>query len=199
MITGFRLARGGAQERFGLLPDVTCLGKIIGGGLPVGAYGGKRDILMRMAPVGDVYQAGTLSGNPLAMSAGLATLELLDQDGFYQALEEKSDYLAKGLAEAAKTADVEVVLNRIGSIGCGFFTDKPVDDFASALQSDTQAYALFFQEMLKRGIYLAPSQFEAFFISAAHSKEDLDRTIEAATEALQHIKEVFGTDSRKKR
>ncbi len=178
---------------------MTCLGKIIGGGLPVGAFGGKRDILMRMAPVGDVYQAGTLSGNPLAMSAGLATLELLDQDGFYLALEEKSDYLAKGLAEAAKAADVDVVLNRIGSIGCGFFTQKPVDDFASALQSDTQAYALFFQEMLKRGIYLAPSQFEAFFISAAHSKEDLDRTIEAATEALQHIKEILGTESRKKR
>ena len=178
---------------------MTCLGKIIGGGLPVGAFGGKRDILMRMAPVGDVYQAGTLSGNPLAMSAGLATLELLDQDGFYLALEEKSDYLAKGLAEAAKAADVDVVLNRIGSIGCGFFTKKPVDDFASALQSDTQAYALFFQEMLKRGIYLAPSQFEAFFISAAHSKEDLDRTIEAATEALQHIKEILGTESRKKR
>lgn len=199
VITGFRLARGGAQERFGLLPDLTCLGKIIGGGLPVGAYGGKQDILRRMAPDGDVYQAGTLSGNPLAMSAGLATLELLAEDGFYQTLEEKSEYLANGLADAAKTAGVDVVLNRIGSIGCGFFTDEPVDDFAAALKSDTQAYALFFQEMLKRGIYLAPSQFEAFFISAAHTTEDLDRTIEAATQALQLIKEVFGTHSRKKR
>lgn len=195
VITGFRLARGGAQELFGLLPDLTCLGKIIGGGLPVGAYGGKRDIMMRMAPVGDVYQAGTLSGNPLAMSAGLATLEMLDQDGFYQALEEKTDYLAKGLDEAAKAVGVEVVLNRIGSIGCGFFTHNPVNDFADALKSDTQAYAVFFQKMLSRGIYLAPSQFEAFFISAAHTREDLDRTIDAATEALQGVKERFGSHS----
>ena len=129
VITGFRLARGGAQELFGVLPDLTCLGKIIGGGLPVGAYGGKRDIMMRMAPVGDVYQAGTLSGNPLAMSAGLATLEMLDQDGFYEALEEKADYLAKGLEEAAKAVGVEVVLNRIGSLGCGFFTREPGQRF----------------------------------------------------------------------
>jgi glutamate-1-semialdehyde 2,1-aminomutase len=195
VITGFRLARGGAQELFGLLPDLTCLGKIIGGGLPVGAYGGKRDIMMRMAPVGDIYQAGTLSGNPLAMSAGLTTLELLESDGFYQALEEKADYLAKGLDEAAKAVGVEVVLNRIGSIGCGFFTREPVNDFADALKSDTRAYALFFQEMLARGIYLAPSQFEAFFISAAHTSEDLDRTIGAATEALQRVKERFGKHS----
>ncbi len=199
VITGFRLARGGAQERFGLNPDITCLGKIIGGGLPVGAYGGKRDILSRMAPAGDVYQAGTLSGNPLAMSAGLATLELLAEDGFYQSLEEKSDYLVHGLTEAANTTDVAVVLNRIGSIGCGFFTNEPVGDFATALKADTQAYALFFQEMLKRGIYLAPSQFEAFFISAAHSKTDLDQTIEAATQALQEVKAVFKPPSRKKR
>lgn len=199
VITGFRLARGGAQERFGLNPDITCLGKIIGGGLPVGAYGGKREILSRMAPAGEVYQAGTLSGNPLAMSAGLATLELLAEDGFYQALEEKSEYLAHGLTEAANTTDVAVVLNRIGSIGCGFFTDEPVGDFAAALKADTQAYALFFQEMLKRGIYLAPSQFEAFFISAAHSKADLDQTIEAATQALQEVKAVFKPPSRKKR
>jgi len=199
VITGFRLARGGAQERFGLNPDITCLGKIIGGGLPVGAYGGKREILSRMAPAGDVYQAGTLSGNPLAMSAGLATLELLAEDGFYQTLEEKSEYLAHGLTEAANTTDVAVVLNRIGSIGCGFFTDEPVGDFTAALKSDTHAYALFFQEMLKRGIYLAPSQFEAFFISAAHSKADLDQTIEAATQALQEVKAVYKPPSRKKR
>ena len=199
VITGFRLARGGAQEVFGVLPDLTCLGKIIGGGLPVGAYGGKRDIMMRMAPLGDVYQAGTLSGNPLAMSAGLATLELLEQDGFYETLEEKAAYLAKGLTQAATAAGVEVALNRMGSIGCAFFTAEPVSDFASALKSDTQAYALFFQEMLKRGIYLAPSQFEAFFISTAHEQDDLDRTVEAATEALQQIKEKFGAPSRKKR
>jgi len=142
--------------------------------------------------VGDVYQAGTLSGNPLAMSAGLATLELLEEEGFYETLEKKSEYLANGLSAAAKAAGVEVVLNRIGSIGCGFFTSDPVNDFAAALKSDTQAYALFFREMLKRGIYLAPSQFEAFFISTAHQKEDLDRTIEAATEALQTVKEKQG-------
>jgi glutamate-1-semialdehyde 2,1-aminomutase len=199
VITGFRLARGGAQEVFGVLPDLTCLGKIIGGGLPVGAYGGKSDIMKRMAPLGDVYQAGTLSGNPLAMSAGLATLELLEQDEFYETLEEKAEYLAKGLGEAAKASDVDVTLNRIGSIGCGFFTSEPVNDFDGALKSNTQAYALFFQEMLKRGIYLAPSQFEAFFISSAHQKEDLDRTIQAATEALQKVKEKGDDPSGKKR
>jgi glutamate-1-semialdehyde 2,1-aminomutase len=199
VITGFRLARGGAQEIFGVLPDLTCLGKIIGGGLPVGAYGGRADIMKRMAPLGDVYQAGTLSGNPLAMSAGLATLELLEQDGFYEALEKKAEYLANGLREAARVSGVDVVLNRVGSIGCGFFTSEPVNDFADALKSDTQAYALFFQEMLKRGIYLAPSQFEAFFISTAHQREDLDRTIQAAAEALQKVKERGGDPSGKKR
>jgi glutamate-1-semialdehyde 2,1-aminomutase len=199
VITGFRLAPGGAQEVFGVIPDLTCLGKIIGGGLPVGAYGGKRDIMMRMAPVGDVYQAGTLSGNPLAMSAGLATLELLGEYGFYESLEEKSAYLAKGLSEAATAVGIPVVLNRIGSIGCGFFTSDPVTDFTDALKSDTQAYALFFQEMLKRGIYLAPSQFEAFFISAAHQREDLDRTVVAAADALQRVKEKRGSPQGKKR
>jgi len=199
VITGFRLALGGAQEVFGVLPDLTCLGKIIGGGLPVGAYGGRSDIMQRMAPLGDVYQAGTLSGNPLAMSAGLAMLELLEQDEFYETLEEKAEYLAKGLGEAARVSDVEVTVNRIGSIGCGFFTPGPVNDFDSALKSDTQAYAVFFQEMLKRGIYLAPSQFEAFFISSAHQKEDLDRTLQAATEALQKVKEKGGDPSGKKR
>jgi glutamate-1-semialdehyde 2,1-aminomutase len=199
VITGFRLSRGGAQEVFGVLPDLTCLGKIIGGGLPVGAYGGKRDIMLRMAPVGDIYQAGTLSGNPLAMSAGLATLELLEQERFYESLEEKAEYLAKGLNQAAESAGVEVVLNRIGSIGCGFFTSEAVVDFASALKSDTQAYALFFREMLKRGVYLAPSQFEAFFLSAAHERKDLDRTVEAATEALQQVREKYGAQSGKKR
>ncbi len=199
VITGFRLARGGAQEVFGVLPDLTCLGKIIGGGLPVGAYGGKSDIMKHMAPLGEVYQAGTLSGNPLAMSAGLATLELLEQAGFYEALEEKAAYLSKGLMEAAQASGVDVVLNRIGSIGCGFFTSEPVSDFSGALKSDTRAYALYFQEMLKRGIYLAPSQFEAFFISAAHTREDLDRTVQAAAEALQVVKEKGIGSSGKKR
>jgi glutamate-1-semialdehyde 2,1-aminomutase len=199
VITGFRLARGGAQEVFGIRPDLTCLGKIIGGGLPVGAYGGRRDIMTRMAPVGDIYQAGTLSGNPVAMSAGLATLELLEDDGFYENLEKKSEHLAKGLSEAAESAGVEVTLNRIGSIGCGFFNSGAVVDFASALRSDTLAYAVFFQEMLKRGIYLAPSQFEAFFIGTAHKQEDLDRTIQAATEALHQVREKSGSPFRKKR
>jgi len=189
VITGFRLAPGGAQERLGVLPDLTCLGKIIGGGLPVAAYGGKREIMLKMAPAGDVYQAGTLSGNPLAMSAGLAMLEIVSREGFYRELDEKSDYLAKGFAEAAKAADVEVTMNRIGSIGCGFFTSQPVCDYESALKSDTEAYAVFFREMLKLGIYLAPSQFEAFFVSIVHEKRDMDLTIEAACEAFRLVKE----------
>jgi glutamate-1-semialdehyde 2,1-aminomutase len=199
VITGFRLARGGAQEVFGIGPDLTCLGKIIGGGLPVGAYGGRRDIMARMAPVGDVYQAGTLSGNPLAMSAGLATLELLEEDGFYGSLEKKSEHLAKGFSEAAEFAGVEITLNRIGSIGCGFFNSGAVVDFESALKSDTQAYALFFQEMFKGGIYLAPSQFEAFFIGIAHNQQDLDRTVEVAAQALLKVGEKFSATLRKKR
>lgn len=189
VITGFRLGPGGAQERFGVLPDLTTLGKIIGGGLPVGAYGGKREIMLKMAPAGDVYQAGTLSGNPLAMSAGLAMLEIVSRDGFYKELEEKADYLAKGLEEAAKAAAVDVTMNRIGSMGSGFFTSQAVNDFQSALTSDTEAYAVFFREMLRRGIYLAPSQFEAFFVSIVHETRDLDLTIEAAREAFRLVKE----------
>jgi glutamate-1-semialdehyde 2,1-aminomutase len=189
VITGFRLAPGGAQQLFGVMPDLTCLGKIIGGGLPVGAYGGKREIMMKMAPEGDVYQAGTLSGNPLAMSAGLATLELLRQADVYAVLEEKTAYLVKGLTEAAESAGVAVRSNQIGSLGCSFFTGKPVHDFSSALESDTGAYAVFFQEMLRRGVYMAPSQFEAFFVGMAHEKAHLDRTIEAAREAFKGVKE----------
>jgi glutamate-1-semialdehyde 2,1-aminomutase len=189
VITGFRLAPGGAQERFGVLPDVTCLGKIIGGGLPVGAYGGKREIMLKMAPAGDIYQAGTLSGNPLAMSAGLATLDLLSEGGVYDALEEKGRYLAEGLSGAAKAAEVPMVMHRVGSLGCGFFTDDPVFDFESALKSNTRAYAVFFQEMLKEGVYLAPSQFEAFFVSLVHEKSHLDRTVDAAARALRRVKE----------
>lgn len=189
VITGFRLAPGGAQERFGVLPDVTCLGKIIGGGLPVGAYGGKREIMLKMAPAGDVYQAGTLSGNPLAMSAGLATLELLGEEGVYDALEEKGRYLAEGLSGAANAAEVAMEMHRVGSLGCGFFTGELVVDFESALKSNIRAYAVFFQEMLKEGVYLAPSQFEAFFVSLAHEKSDLDRTVDAAARALRRVKE----------
>lgn len=189
VISGFRLAAGGAQEVFGVLPDLTCLGKIIGGGLPVGAYGGKREIMMKMAPVGDIYQAGTLSGNPLAMSAGLATLNILSSAGIYEVLEEKANYLVHGLAEGAKAAGVSVRMNRIGSLGCGFFTAEEVCDFESALKADTQAYAVFFQEMLKGGIYMAPSQFEAFFVSLAHEKSDLDRTVEVAAQAFERVRE----------
>lgn len=189
VITGFRLSRGGAQELFGITPDLTTLGKIIGGGLPVGAFGGKREIMMHLAPAGNVYQAGTLSGNPLAMSAGLATLGLLEESGVYEELEEKAAYLAKGMADAAARAGVAVAWNRIGSMGSGFFSAEPVFDFASALKSDTGAYAVFFREMLARGVYFAPSQFEAFFVGLAHRREDLDRTIDAASEAFVLAKE----------
>jgi glutamate-1-semialdehyde 2,1-aminomutase len=187
VITGFRLAPGGAQQHFGIMPDLTCLGKIIGGGLPVGAYGGKKEIMEHVAPRGDVYQAGTLSGNPLAMSAGLAMLNVLGSGGIYEELDKRNTYLCAGLEEAARTAGVAVTLNRIGSIGCGFFTEGPVVDLESAAKSDTNAYGIFFREMLKRGVYLAPSQFEAFFVGAAHERGDLDHTIQAAFDALKIV------------
>jgi glutamate-1-semialdehyde 2,1-aminomutase len=187
VITGFRLAPGGAQQRFGVLPDLTCLGKIIGGGLPVGAYGGKREIMERVAPRGDVYQAGTLSGNPMAMNAGLTVLKMLDGAGIYEQIEEGCNYLCKGLEEAARSAGIPLTVNKTGSLGSGFFTEGPVIDLDSAARSDTEAYALFFREMLKRGVYLAPSQFEAFFISTAHEKEDLDLTVQAAYEAMKVV------------
>lgn len=193
VITGFRLSAGGAQQLFGVVPDMTCLGKIIGGGLPVGAYGGKRAIMEEMAPLGKVYQAGTLSGNPLAMSAGLATLELLSDSGVYGELEEKASYLAEGLRQASTAAGVPVFLNRVGSMGCGFFASEPIADFAGAMKAKPEVYAVFFQEMLKRGVYMAPSQFEAFFISLAHDKVDLDRTIDAASEAFVRAKEQWQT------
>lgn len=189
VITGFRLAPGGAQELFGITPDLTCMGKIIGGGLPVGAYGGKKEIMERVAPSGDVYQAGTLSGNPLAMNAGLAMLNVLSRGGIYEEIEKRNTYLCAGLEEAAKSAGVAMTLNSIGSLGCGFFTDGPVTDLESASASDTEAYAVFFREMLERGIYLAPSQFEAFFVGAAHEKADLDRTIEAASESFRVVRQ----------
>lgn len=192
VITGFRLAPGGAQQVYGIMPDLTCLGKIIGGGLPVGAYGGRRDIMVRMAPEGDVYQAGTLSGNPLAMSAGLAVLELLRDEGLYEELDSRAGYFSRGMAQAAQAAGVKIFQTRVGSIGCAFFTDRAVRDFETAQSSDTRAYAVFFQEMLKRGVYLAPSQFEAFFVSTAHTVEDLDRTVEAARHAFERVKGLTG-------
>jgi len=192
VITGFRLAPGGAQERFGVLPDLTCLGKIIGGGLPVGAYGGRREIMEHIAPTGNVYQAGTLSGNPLAMAAGLAMLNILSRPGVYETLEERAAYLEAGLARAAQEAGVPVTLNRVGSMGCAFFNREPVRDFQSALQSNTEAYGIYFREMLARGVYLAPSQFECFFVGLAHDREALDETIAAAGEALQVVKNALG-------
>ncbi|OAT85550.1 glutamate-1-semialdehyde-2,1-aminomutase [Desulfotomaculum copahuensis] len=184
VMTGFRVAYGGAQERFGINPDLTCLGKIIGGGLPVGAYGGKREIMERVAPAGPVYQAGTLSGNPLAVTAGLATLRILQHPGTYAELERKSARLADGLARAAADAGVPVTLNRVGAMLCLFFTDHPVTDYESACRSNTARFAAFFRTMLSGGVYLAPSQFEAVFISLAHSGEQIDRTVEAAHKAF---------------
>jgi glutamate-1-semialdehyde 2,1-aminomutase len=182
VMTGFRLARGGAQERFGVAPDLTCLGKIIGGGLPVGAYGGRREIMDLVAPSGPVYQAGTLSGNPLAMAAGLATLRATGQPGFYDLLEELGARWRRGMGEAASVGTRPFTINQVGSMVSIFFTDGSVTDFGSAAASDTNAFKDFFWHMLSRGVYLAPSQYEAGFISAAHSEEDLDRTFEAARE-----------------
>jgi glutamate-1-semialdehyde 2,1-aminomutase len=187
VITGFRLAFGGAQERFGVIPDLTCLGKIIGGGLPVGAYGGRREIMERIAPLGPVYQAGTLSGNPLAMTAGIETLKLLSKPGVYRRLEERSNALASGWADAAKRAGVSVFGTRIASLMTLFFTNRAVTDYASAKISDTKAYAKFFTAMLEEGIYLAPSQFEAAFLSTAHTSADIEKTIKAAYNAFRKM------------
>lgn len=185
VITGFRLSYGGAQELYGVEPDLTCLGKIIGGGLPVGAYGGKREIMSMLSPEGPVYQAGTLSGNPLAVSAGIATLRLLREPGVYQALERKATRLSDGLRTAAQRAGAAVQFNQVGSMVCAFFTEQPVVDFKTACSSDTKTYAVFFRSMLEQGIYLAPSQFEAAFLSLAHTDEMIDRTVQAAANAFQ--------------
>jgi glutamate-1-semialdehyde 2,1-aminomutase len=187
VITGFRIARGGAQEVFGVRPDLTCLGKIVGGGLPVGVYGGRADVLEQVAPLGGVYQAGTLSGNPLAMAAGIETLSLLQTAGFYADLEAKGRRLADGLAQAAAAVRVPVQTNRVGSMLTAFFAGVPVTDYATAKTANTKRYAAFFRGMLARGVSLAPSQFEAAFISAAHSTEDLDATVAAAQEALPAV------------
>jgi len=179
VMTGFRLAYGGAQSLYGVTPDMTCLGKVIGGGLPVGAFGGRREIMETVAPAGSTYQAGTLSGNPLAMAAGLRTLMELARPGVYDELEQKSARLEAGFREAAGEPG-SWSINRVGSMLTFFFTAGPVTDFASAAESDTGAYGRYFRHMLERGVYLAPSQFEAAFVSLAHSDEDLDATIEAA-------------------
>ena len=187
VISGFRASPGGAQAIYGINPDLTCLGKIIGGGLPVGAYGGKREIMQKMAPEGDIYQAGTLSGNPLAMAAGLATLKVLREGDVYLELEEKGRVLFEGLAEAAGTAGVKVVVNRIGSLGTLFFTDEPVTDFVSAKRSNGNLFKRFYADMLEQGIYLAPSPFEAWFISAAHDIESIQKTIDCAAKSFRAL------------
>ncbi len=184
VISGFRVAYGGAQELLGVVPDLTCLGKIIGGGLPVGAYGGRRDIMEMMAPLGPVYQAGTLSGNPLAMTAGIETLRRLGEPGVYEQLEEKSAALAAGIIAAAEAAGVAIRLSRVASLMTAFFTDDPVTDFATASRSDTAAFAGFHGRLLAGGVYWPPSQFEAAFVSLAHGDGDIRFTIKAIGNAL---------------
>lgn len=187
VMTGFRVAYGGAQSLYNIDPDLTCLGKVIGGGLPVGAFGGKRKIMEMIAPSGPIYQAGTLSGNPLAMTAGIINLQVLKRPGTYEALEQKSAKLVQGMAAAAEAAGVAATVNRVGAMFTTFFTAEKVIDFPTATSSDTKKYAVFFQKMLEQGIYLAPSQFEAAFMSLAHSDADIEKTIEAAKVAFKAI------------
>ena len=187
VISGFRVAYGGAQTLYEVTPDLTVLGKIIGGGLPVGAYGGREEIMDLIAPSGPVYQAGTLSGNPLAVSAGIATLKQLKERGIYKKLEERSGALTKGMGEAAKKAGVSFTQTRVGSMLCGFFTPGPVIDWNTARQSDTTRYGIFFHMMLEQGVYFAPSQFEAAFLSTAHTPGDIEKTIRAAHAAFKTL------------
>ncbi len=190
VITGFRLSYGGAQEYFGVTPDLCCLGKIIGGGLPVGAYGGKQEIMDCVAPDGDVYQAGTLSGNPLAMAAGIAALKILKKPDFYTALNKKAAAYGAGLKEIAARSGVPVQLNQVGSLLTGFFCEHKVFDFTSAMKADTNRYAAHYRQMLSRGVYLAPSQFEVAFISAAHTQEQLDTVLEMTEWSFKKVGEI---------
>ncbi|WP_273842992.1 glutamate-1-semialdehyde 2,1-aminomutase [Rubrobacter calidifluminis] len=187
VMTGFRLAYGGAQERFGMVPDLTTLGKVIGGGLPVGAFGGRREIMQLVAPSGPVYQAGTLSGNPLAMAAGLATLRTVKEENVYERLEELGRLWKEGMQRAASEGGVSVTVHQVGSMVSVFFTEGPVRDFASAARSDLGSFKDFFWHMLRRGVYLAPSQYETGFLSAAHTAEDVERTVEAASEWFSRV------------
>jgi len=188
VMTGFRLAKGGAQEILGVKPDLSTFGKIIGGGLPVGAYGGRKEIMEMVSPSGPVYQAGTLSGNPLAMNAGYVTLShIKNNPDVYKTLEEKSSYLENGIKEGINSIGKKFQFNRVGSMMTLFFTEEKVTDFNTAVKSDTKLYGKYFHEMLNRGIYLPPAQFEAMFVSTAHSKEDLDKTIKANYESLRAI------------
>jgi glutamate-1-semialdehyde 2,1-aminomutase len=187
VITGFRVAYGGAQSLYGIKPDMTCLGKIVGGGFPLAAYGGRKEIMQTVAPLGPVYQAGTLSGNPVAVTAGLKTLEILERDNPYPELERKTKQLTQVISEAAKEAGVPVQINQIASMFTVFFTDQPVVDYASARRSDTQRYARFFHALLERGVYFPPSQFEAAFLSTAHDDEALSFAQEAVRSAMKAI------------
>jgi glutamate-1-semialdehyde 2,1-aminomutase len=190
VMTGFRVARGGAQELYDVRPDITTLGKIIGGGLPVGAYGGSKDLMRNIAPAGPIYQAGTLSGNPLAMTAGLVTLRRLRDASIYERLEATTVRLCDGLANAAREAGISTVTNRVGSMWTTFFTDQPVVDWSSANRSNREMYGRFFHAMLDAGVYLAPSQFEAAFVGVAHTHDIIERTVEAAQKALRSISEA---------
>ncbi|RPH48979.1 MAG: glutamate-1-semialdehyde-2,1-aminomutase [Desulfobacteraceae bacterium] len=188
VMTGFRVAYGGAQSLYKIMPDLTCLGKIIGGGLPVGAYGGKREIMEQIAPCGPIYQAGTLSGNPLAMAAGIATLTRIKKPGFYDLLNERSEQLLTGLTEAARKSGMEVSAARVGSMLGLFFTGCRVTDYNSAKTSDLNLFSAFYRNMLKEGIYLAPSQFEALFVSSAHTEKHIEKTIEAADKVMRKLR-----------
>ena len=188
VITGFRVAYGGAQELYGIKPDLTCLGKVIGGGLPVGAYGGERELMELVAPLGPVYQAGTLSGNPLAMAAGVATLKELARPATYERLDRLARQLAQGLEEGAAQAGVSLRVNRVGSMLTPFFTDQPIRDYIAAKRADSQRYARFFWKLIEQGVYPPPSPFESWFVSLAHTPEDIARTVEAAHQALRDVR-----------
>jgi len=180
VMTGFRVAMGGAQQRYAITPDLTTLGKVIGGGLPIGAYGGPAEIMDHLSPVGPVYQAGTLSGNPLATAAGLATLEILEQPGVFEGIENTMNQLCEGLGEIARETNLPVYQTQVGTMACLFFNEKPVRNYAEADRSNTQRYAQFFHAMLDHGVYFAPSQFEACFMSSAHTTTQIDQTLSAA-------------------
>ncbi|MEI6568320.1 MAG: glutamate-1-semialdehyde 2,1-aminomutase [Verrucomicrobiota bacterium] len=187
VMTGFRLAKGGAQERFGITPDLSCFGKVIGGGLPVGAFGGRAEIMDCLAPLGPVYQAGTLSGNPVAMAAGIAALSRLEETGAYASLEAIGAELEAGLRDAARQAGVPVQFNRCGSMFCGYFTSSPVHNLDDAMKSDRERFKKYFHGMLEEGVYLAPSQFEAGFISTAHGPEEIGQTVRAAAKVMKSL------------
>lgn len=187
VMTGFRVSRGGAQERFSITPDLSCFGKIIGGGLPVGALGGRGEIMDYLAPIGPVYQAGTLSGNPLAMAAGITSLKLLLENNCYTYLENLGEELEEGLKMAARRANIPITLNRVGAMFCLYFTDQAVCNLDDAMKSDRERFARYFQGMLDRGVFLAPSQFEAGFLSTAHTEGDIEKTVSAAAEVFKQL------------